>query len=408
MLYSTGMQELLTAAEAAAELGVSLPTLYSYVCRFDLRTVPGPNARQKLYVAADIRGHKRRKSLKRDPANIPLDALGFSIPVLESSISTVEHGRLFYRGKDAVQLATSTTFEPILSLLWLGNLDAPLPEIGSPIDTKLWTRLARAVDGLPPLEAFQVALPMAAAGDSTAYDLQPHAIVRAGRRILAILTSVAIGQRDLGGQSVAQSLARAWTPRDARAQALFDAALIVYADNGLSPSTFTARCVASAGSSPYAVVAAGVAALQGSKHSGAAARVESLVREATERASYRLALRERMMRGDSLSGFGHPSYPDGDPRAALLLDLLSRFYPRSKALQQAQDLVAAVADLSGQRPTVDFGVVTLCRVCGLEPSAAQTLLALGRTAGWVAHALEQYDGGRTIRPIARYSGEPPE
>lgn len=406
--YAGDMQTLLTAPQAAAELGVSLATLYSYVSRFKLRTVAGATARERLYVAADIRGHKQRTALRRDPSSVPLDALGWSVPVLESSISNVDHGRLYYRGKDAVLLATVESFERVQALLWCGDLEARLPEVGSAIDARLWQRVARATESLPPLEAFQVALPLAATSDSAAYDLQPHAIQRAGRRILALLSCVALRQREPAAQPLAQRLAAAWTPRDSKARALFDAALIVYADNGLSPSTFTARCVASAGSTPYAVVTAGVAALQGSKHSGAAERVESLVREAAERGGALHAVHNRMRRGDALPGFGHPSYPEGDPRAVLLLDLLGQAYPRSKALARARDLVEAVFDLSGGRPTVDFGVVTLCRVCGLEPTAALTLLALGRTAGWMAHALEQYDAGRPIRPLARYAGQPPE
>jgi citrate synthase len=79
----------------------------------------------------------------------------------------------------------------------------------------------------------------------------------------------------------------------------------------------------------------------------------------------------------------------------------------SEGVRVATALADAVWDLMGERPTVDFGLVTLCRALELPSHAPLTLLALGRTVGWVAHAIEQYEEGRLIRPRARYTGEPP-
>jgi citrate synthase len=205
---------------------------------------------------------------------------------------------------------------------------------------------------------------------------------------------------------IAESLRRAWTPkRDVTA--LLQAMLILYADNGLSPSTFAARCVASAGSTPYDVVTAGLAALQGSKHGGASERAEALLHEAGTPGGARRAVAARLRRGDEMPGFGHPSYPAGDPRAALLLQLAAEHCPRSAAVTVAKRVVDAVREMVNQEPNVDFGVVTLCRALELPAAAPLMLLGLGRTAGWIAHALEQYEEGRVIRPRARYAGEPP-
>ena len=108
-----------------------------------------------------------------------------------------------------------------------------------------------------------------------------------------------------------------------------------------------------------------------------------------------------------MPGFGHPSYPDGDPRGALLLELAAKHRPRSPAVGLAKRIVEAVREMVNQEPNVDFGVATLCRALELPPTAPLTLLGLARTAGWIAHALEQYEEGRVIRPRERYSGEPP-
>lgn len=402
------MNATLSAEDAAAELGVSVTTLYAYVSRGFLRSVAEPGSRRRRYLVADLVAFRQRRAAHRDPGRAAEGALHWGLPVLESRISFADGGRLYYRGKDVVALARSASFAGVLGLLWNDD-ESQLPVLADlPGGRPVWASVQRAARGLPPLEAFQVALPMVAAHASNAYDLRPAAVVRAGARILSLLTAVATGGEPGDDLDVARQLQAAWLPRDRRARALLDAALIVYADNGLSPSTFAARCVASAGSSPYAVVAAGIAALQGAKHGGASERAEALLREAANPGGARRAVADRLRRGEAIPGFGHPLYPDGDPRGRLLLELVTAKAPRSAELQHARHLAAAVQELMGQQPNVDFAVVTLCRVLALPAGAALTLLALGRTAGWIAHALEQYDEGRTIRPHARYAGAPPE
>jgi citrate synthase len=402
------MNATLSAEEAAAELGISVATLYAYVSRGYLRSVAEPGSRRRRYVAADIVAFRQRRSQHRDPGKAAEGALHWGLPVLESRISFANEGSLYYRGKDVVALARSATFARVLGLLWNDD-ESIVPTMTELAGGRaVWSAVQRAVRGLPPLEAFQVALPMVAAHASNAYDLRPAAVVRAGARILSLLAAVATGSEPADDLDVARLLQTAWLPRDRKARALLDAALIVYADNGLSPSTFAARCVASAGSSPYAVVGAGVAALQGAKHGGASERAEALLREAANPGGARRAVADRLRRGEAIPGFGHPLYPAGDPRARLLLQLVAARAPRSGELALAHNLAAAVDELMGQQPNVDFAVVTLCRVLALPAGAPLTLLALGRTAGWIAHALEQYDEGRTIRPHARYAGAPPE
>jgi citrate synthase len=184
-------------------------------------------------------------------------------------------------------------------------------------------------------------------------------------------------------------------------------ALVLYADNGLNPSSFTARCVASAGSTPYALVSAGLAALQGSKHGGACERAEGLLAEARESRGAHATVVARLRRGESIPGFGHPLYPEGDPRAAMLLDLIAEARPKSADVALSLALVKAVREVMNEQPTIDFAVVTLCRALGLPAGSALALLGVGRVVGWIAHGLEQYREGREIRPRARYAGDLP-
>jgi citrate synthase len=112
-------------------------------------------------------------------------------------------------------------------------------------------------------------------------------------------------------------------------------------------SAFTARCVASADSNPYAVVVAGLAALEGPKHGGATERVADLFEELRRARDPRKALTDRLRRGLALDGFGHKLYPDGDPRAALLLSML----PKSKELTHARKIAEAAESVIGEQPT---------------------------------------------------------
>ena len=395
----------MTAAEAAAELGISVQTLYAYVSRGRLRSVADGRSRERHYLAEDVWALKQKKLHRGDPVRVAEEALHWGLPVLESRISVVSDSRLYYRGRDVVGLATQCSFEQVVALLWLGDLTSPLPDGGLDDLPPRWSEIDGLARSLLPLQAFQLTLSLAAAHDPAAYDLRPSTVQRTGARILSLLAATAT-HRKPGRLPIAQVLQRAWAPKQDIVP-LLQVALILYADNGLSPSTFTARCVASAGSTPYGVVTAGLAALQGSKHSGASERAEALLQEAGTPSGAIRAVAARLRRGDEMPGFGHASYPEGDPRGALLLDMAIRHCPRSPVVAVAQKVAEAVSEMVNQRPNVDFGVVTLCRALELPPAAPLTLLGLARTAGWIAHALEQYQEGRVIRPQARYAGEPP-
>jgi citrate synthase len=400
------MRGFLSAAEAAAELAVSLPTLYAYVSRGLIRSEAEAGSRRRRYVAEDVWMLRERRQNRRDPAKTARDALHWGLPVLESRLSVIHAGRLYYRGKDVIDLARDCRIEQVASLLWSGDLETLFPDDVLAPRARDWKDVSRLAAALPPLDALQLFLPLACASDEFAFDLREAAVRRAGARILRLLAAAAVGERP-ERRPVAEVLQRAWTPRSPDVAPLIDAALVLYADNGLNPSSFTARCVASAGSPPYAVVSAGLAALQGIKHGGACERAEGLLREAGDARGAKAAVAARLRRGESIPGFGHPLYPAGDPRAAFLLDLIRRRRAPRPEVDVALALVEAVREAMGEHPTVDFGVVTLCRALGLPGGAALSMLGVGRVVGWIAHGLEQYREGREIRPRARYAGDLP-
>ncbi len=394
-------EPFLTASQAAAELGISVATLYAYVSRGMLRSEPvAGGGRGRRYPREDVERLQRRQAARRDPAAAASGALDWGVPLIESAITAVEDGRLYYRGHDAVELASRGGFEAVASLLWgagaaegeAAAAAAPPPAAAPPADDA----------GLGPLERCQVALPRAGAADPAAWNLRPEAVAAAGRRILRVMAA-ALSGRPADPAGMAASLAGGWGLRDAAARRALDAALILCADHELNVSAFTARCVASAGGNPYDAVAAAVAALKGNRHGGVSARVESLLAEVEGRGGER-AVRERLRRGEPVPGFGHRLYPAGDPRARALLEIARGVGRGASALGPIDELVEAAARLLGERPALDVALVALARALELPPGAPLTLFAAGRAAGWVAQVIEEVSRGRLIRPRARYVG----
>jgi citrate synthase len=352
-----------------------------------------------------------RQALRRHPEQAARRSLHWGTPILESGLTLIADGRLYYRGHDAAALAINARFEQVASLLWGGELAAGTPQVFVSagqlhLDAGELPERSRATSPLL-ADVFQVALARAALADPARYDLRPAAVAQAGARILYLLTSVVASDRSMPQDDMARALQKAWAPSVPQAQALLNAALVLCADHELNVSSFTARCVASAGSTPYAAVIAGLAALQGTRHGGYTERVEALLREAASAEHAKEALAARLRRGESIPGFGHPLYPDGDPRGRLLLDMTAEVLPGNPAVALAAAVEKSALDLIGERPTIDVALAVLTRSLELADGTALALFALGRTAGWIAHAIEQYQTDQLIRPRARYVGPLP-
>src|SRR5215213_639806 len=401
-------ERYLNAGRAAEELGVSLATLYAYVSRGMVRSeaVEGKR-RNRRYRAEDVRRLKERKRRRRDPEGFVEGALHWGTPVLESEITLIDGGGLYYRGRDVVALAGESTIEEVAALIWAGD-EAMAPALFPPEMSGPSRRIRNVVDsvaGLTPVEVFQVMLPVAAAEDPAAYDLRPDAVARTGARILRLMTDVASGESVPG---FAGTLQRGWSPEDPGAADLLDSALVFCVDHELPVSTFAARCVASSEATPYAVVLAGLAALGGVKHGGQIELVETFLREVEAAGDARVVISGRLRRGERIPGFGHSLYPEGDPRGAALLSLAAGAYPEDPGVDLCAEVAGEVLRLMGGHPTVDFALATVARALELPAGGAVALFGLGRTVGWIGHAIEQYEGDSLIRPRARYVGEQPQ
>jgi citrate synthase len=383
-------QSLLSARETAQRLGVKLDTLYAYVSRGLLHSVAVPGRRERRYRAADVERLRAGRGAER-----VREAL---TPVIDSAICLIEGGRFFYRGHDAVALSDTATLEDVAALLW--GTDAAVS--AAPGQRRRGSRTAAVADsGL--IERCQVRLATLASADLAALDLAQGGVIRTGRKILSALVAC-VADTATGDAPVHQRLAAFWR-LDAAGADLVRRCLVLLADHELNASTFVARCVASTGATPYAVVSAALSALSGRRHGGASARAEALFREIGIDHDPATVMAARLGRDEQLPGLGQPLYPEGDPRAVALIEAITATIPRAGAR-----IAGAAGDamrLTGQYPNIDFALGGAVTMLNLPPGAALSLFVVARTVGWIAHAIEQYETHVLIRPRARYTGPRP-
>ena len=382
------MADWLSTEEALTRLRVRPQTLYAYVSRGRVRAEPDPvEPRRSRYRASDVAALAERKARGRKASDVAIGAIAWGEPVLASAITTVRDGRLYYRGHDAARLSDTATLEEVARLL-RGGIGLPPDEgqtapPGPTAQSRAFAAFAMRAHADPP------------APGRAADDLASEAAQLLDLMAAAIAGPEGHVQREEEAGAIHERLGRAWrAPREH-----WDAirrALVLLADHELNASTFAARVTASTGASLGAAVLAGLAALSGPRHGGMAARVEAFADGAA-----RVGWRKAMAPGEPPPGFGHALYPDGDPRGAAMLAAIE--VPPPLAVLRRE-----VEAASGQRANVDFALVALRQSLGLPAEAPFALFALARTAGWLAHAIEQIQTGAVIRPRARYVGAAPE
>lgn len=392
------MTKYLTAEEATGLLKIRRQTLYAYVSRGLIRSNEQEgDPHRRLYRADDIDTLLGRKKRGRTPVRAAQTALDWGLPVLESALTLVEDGKLYYRGQDAVALARNgATLEDIARLMWRCEADFdPFAAVQPPV-VPGWEELAQSLDSFSTLSRCFMLLPLAVSIDTPIWPADSkRKQIAAVRVVQAIAAAMAGGVPDTS--PVHEVLASAWK-LDRNATAMVRSALVLCADHELNASAFTVRCVASTGASLGAAAEAGLAALSGPLHGGSWIRIAALFRDADRAGDPALAVAEWLQRGEPyLPGFGHPLYPDGDPRAAAILEMLGG----------TGALADAVALAGGPPPNVDYALVALQRKLALPEDAPFILFAVGRTIGWLAHAIEQQATGGLLRPRAKYVGPAP-
>lgn len=393
--------DLIRADEACRILDISAATLYAYVSRGLLESRPGPDHRSRYYRRQEVERLAQSRRAGRGAASGAAQSLDRGLPVLETRISLIRTDGPYYRGRSAIGAARAgATLEDVARTLWECGKDDPfatVPNGAWPASVALFAGDAR----LPPLERAMAAIPLLGLDVRHSFSLSP-----AVRRDIAALllrqnAALLIG-RPIAAAPVHRQLAEAWRPGDAGLREIVRTALVLCAEHELNVSAFAARVVASTGAHLHATVCSGLAALSGPRHGGATARAHAVIQAGAD------AMAERWQRGDDLPGFGHALYPHGDPRAAAVLALLRQQHDDRPAMHALDALIDRAEDASGLHPNLDLALAALCHLYALPVMSALVLFATGRLAGWLAHALEQQEQGRLIRPRAQYTGVRPD
>lgn len=332
-------------------------------------------------------------------------------------------GRLVIRGYALDELVPGWSFEAATALL-LGDL---LPADG--LERRLGAARVevfgqvQALDAelaaRPPLEALRALTARLADGEDAETALRllaapavfTAAIVRARRGLAPIAPDPTLGH----AADALRMMKGAATAAEAEA---LDAYLVTVCEHGLNASTFAARVVASTRAGYASAVVAGISALKGPLHGGAPGPVIEMLDGVGTPANARPWLEAALDRGDRLMGFGHRIYRVRDPRADALKGVVRRLTGEGDAAQGRLIFAeaveqAALAVLRERKPNraldtnVEFYTALLLEALDFPPDAFTCVFAMGRTAGWLAHAREQVAGGRIVRPQSRYIGPAP-
>jgi citrate synthase len=399
----------LTAAETAARLGVKPESLYAYVSRGLLsreRDAAGSTF-DPLEVEAFAR--RRRRAISPTPGTAARDsrAAGTPLMVLDTSLAHIdEDDELRYRGRSAARLAREQSFEEVVAWLWnVPSLRGPSSE-----DLTVARRTIAALgETASALDRVLIAVTALSATDPLRDDPDPSQLVRVGARLLSGVPAALAP--DGAPEAIAPTL---WRALDGSARPegirILDAALVLVIDHDLAVSTLAARVAASARASGYAVVTAALGAFDAPLHGTASRAAVGMLRAVLDGEPASAAIARAVRDGGrGIPGFGQALYAGGDMRAIVLLEML-REMPESADVLAAVDAVAdEVARRAEARPNLDLALAALTLWAEMPDDAGAVIFATGRIAGWITHALDEYDERpMRLRPRGRYVGRAPE
>ncbi len=341
----------------------------------------------------------------------------------ESAIGLVDgkNGRLLYRGYPIGQLVARGTYAEVADLLWTGEWHPGVQFHPAPVPEPVLIALRALPSDAHPMDALRTAVSVWGATQKIAWPPTPdqaRALTAFSPSALAAFDRIRHGLEpirpdeslDLASGFLQQLTGKAPDPDTARA---LEAYFIVGAEHGLNASTFTARVITATRSDLASAVVGAIGALKGPLHGGAPAEVVNQLHEigSVERAE--AWVRQTIAGGGRIMGFGHRVYRAYDPRAAALRQVAEAIEQRPEWLDlaiQVEDVVLRVlAELKPGRvlkTNVEYYAAAVLQGVGLTPDLFPATFALARHAGWTAHAIEQVQAGKLIRPDMRYTGPP--
>jgi len=409
--------EFVDAEEAAEYLDVKRSTLYAYASRGLVETIRAEgDERRTKYRKSDLARLKRRAAAESGHAPAASTALDWGAASLETEVGAITPRGPSYRGRRLrTLLEERATFETVGELLWTGSRreaqpwPAPEPEV---------VRLPpEPTHSVHPTEHLVTVVQRLRLADLRKYSRDRDAAVDCARRllrgaslaarpVLADAPDTCSGFEGFETASVAETAARAVgvapTPE---AVQLVDQALVVVADHGLNPSTFAARVAASTGADLYASTLAALSTFAGPEHGLHSERVRTFCRGIDAPEAAKDAILDRLRRGESVPGFGHPLYEHGDPRYDLIRRRAREFAGDSERLDVIDEVADAGVAAGLSPPNLDVGLTAVVEALEAPVGAGPFLFAVGRMAGWLAHAMEQRERDEVLRPRSEYTGD---
>jgi citrate synthase len=397
----------LTTRETAEHLGVKPETVYAYVSRGQLNSRRGPGRRGSTFDAAEVAALAARN--RRESSASP----GAADLSVRTRLTLIEQDSYFYRGVDAAALAATHSFEEVAEWLWTGAL-RPGARFTAPKDALAAAR--RSAGSLPDhsstVDRLRVAAVAASTADPLRFDLSEESVLGAGRSLIATFAAT-LPLRSAtyaDGDRVAQRLWGRLTFQqpDEMSLRVLDLALALLVDHDLAASTLAVRVAASARAHAYAAVSAGLGVLEGPLHGAASGLAHRFLQDVLDRGSAGPAVADELRAGRRIPGLGHRLYKGEDPRAQALFTALEALPQAGPALAAARDVVATTARHTDLHANVDLALAVLTTSFGMPAEAGETVFAVARTAGWIAHALEEYEERPLrMRPSGHYVGPRP-
>lgn len=350
-----------------------------------------------------------------------------------SSIGDVngEKGELIYQGVNIHDLATKSTFEEVVFLLWNGRLPkkAELQELRKNLAAsyELQPEIIELIKGMyqrvpataDPMDALRTVISAMAMFDPESRDLSREASIRVATRLTARFpTIVAAMDRvrnklepvspkpDLNIATNFLYMLKGKMPDEFDAHVM-DVALILQADHELNASTFTARVVAGTLADMYSAVTAALGALSGPLHGGANTAIMKIILEIDSVDRVESYVKDALSKKKKIMGFGHAVYKTEDPRATHLRRF-SKEMGQRKGNSKWYDITAKLEEVmkreKGLLPNVDAYSASTYYMMGIPLDLYTPIFAVSRISGWTAHILEQYADNKLIRPRAEYVG----
>ncbi len=408
----------LSTAQAAARLGIKHESLYAYVSR-GIITSDRDERGGSTFDALDVEAlAAARAPRQRRAAGSAADApaQGTPLMVVESDLTTLQDDELYFRGLRATDLASRASYERVADLLWTGRLSPQeeVPPFESDASVVAGARAAAAQLGPSAgvVDRLVVAVLVAASGDPLRHELAPESVRAAGRRMIACAVEAlpTLGTPPDARSSIAARLWPALSAErpDAADLELVNAALVLGMDHDLAVSTLAARVAASARSDPYSAIVGALSAFDGPLHGAASGAAFTMLTEVMETNSPERALARQVQAGHGTPGFGHVIYRRHDPRAEYLLDRMRRLPRYAPAVHAVDQLAATVQSRLARPANVDLALAALAAARGMGSDAGQTVFAVARMAGWLAHIMDEYiRAPLRLRPQSRYVGVAP-